>query len=73
MAFFFKKFLFCLPLLRDSKEPKMRAHRLPLPDTACDCIIAVALAFLNLDWVYIESCQWPLGVLVFSYTQRLHE
>lgn len=51
----------------------MRAHRLPLPDTACDRIIAVALAFLNLDWVYIESCQWPLGVLVFSYTQRLHE
>lgn len=51
----------------------MREHRLPLPDTVRDHVIAEALAFLNWDWVYIESCQWPLGILLFSYTQRLHE
>lgn len=41
----------------------MREHRLPVPDTVCDRLIAVALAFLNLGWVYIESCRWPLGML----------
>lgn len=51
----------------------MREHRLPVPDTVCSRVIAMALAFLNLDWVYIESCQWPLGMLLFFYTQRLHE
>lgn len=74
---FFKKKIFVLfillttflEILRNTK----REHRLPLPDTVHDRVIVEALAFLNWDWIYIESCQWPLGMLLFSYTQRLHE
>lgn len=39
----------------------MRAHRLPLPDTVGDRVIAMALAFLNLDWVTLNHASGLLA------------
>lgn len=61
-------FYFVYHVLRDSKESKMRDHGPPIPNIVCDPVIAESLAFLKSDWVYVESCQWPLGIPLFSYT-----
>lgn len=52
----------------ESKESKMRDHGTSHPNTVCDLVIAVSLAVWTLDWAYVESCLWPLGIPLFSYT-----